>query len=207
MGPDDDADDPPIGPPPPRAERPWRHPSELGERPPPSPRSSGSSGAGPRRPGLWVVITASALVGTVLAVVVVGLVRELQPTSSERGDAVAGPGPAPESTLVNDASAVHEGRTLGPTLPRGSPGDPWLGITGRDADGAVLVTDVDESGPAATAGVAPGDLIVAVQRQAIASMAELQAVIAALEPGAVLVLDVMRDRAQVSLMAVLGVRA
>jgi S1-C subfamily serine protease len=205
MGPDDDADEVPAGPPPPPAERPWRHPSELDERRSPGPPGPGAAKAGPRRPGLWFVLTASALVGTVVAVIAVGLVSEMRP-EAKGGDASAGSGPAVASTLVGDAPAVNEGRTLGPTITRGPVADrPWLGIQGTDGEGAVLVTGVTESGPAATAGIEPGDLIVAAQREAIETMAALQGLIARLEPGAVLVLDLLRGETRIRVMAVLGV--
>ncbi|MGH9116710.1 MAG: PDZ domain-containing protein [Acidimicrobiales bacterium] len=202
---DDDADDVPAGPPPPPAERPWRHPSELDERRSPAPSGPGVARAGPRRPGLWFVLTASALVGTVVAVIAVGLISEMRPKAAKGGEASAGSDPGSASTLVGDAPAVNEGRTLGPTITRRPVADrPWLGIQGTDAEGAVLVTGVAEPGPAATAGVEPGDLIVAAQQEAIDSMAALQALIARREPGDVLVLDLLRGDTRVRVMAVLG---
>ena len=208
MGPDDDADELPAGPPPPPSERPWRHPSELAA-PRPAPRSVAARGTTPlRRPGRWFVITASALVGTVVAVIAVGLVLEMRPTTGKGGDASVGTDEAGASTRAGDAAAIREGRTLGPTITRRPLDDrAWLGIEGTDEGGAVRVTRVIDSGPAATAGVQPGDVILAAQREAIGSMADLQALIATLDPGVVLVLDLLRGQTRMQVMAVLGVRS
>jgi S1-C subfamily serine protease len=198
MGPDDDADDLPTGPPPPPAERPWLHPSEL----PPPPAVA----TGPSRPRLWMVLTASALVGTVVAVVVVGLVNQLAPPDTG-GDAAA-PAASVANTLATASSAAYDDRTLSSSLPRAATDRrAWLGIEGTDGDGGVLVTGVAESGPAATAGVHTGDLIVGAARESVESMRDLQAILARFDPGAVFVVEVIRDtHLRVRLMAVLGVR-
>ena len=135
------------------------------------------------------MFTVSAIVGTVAVVVVVALVRELPPTDVTDRDVATGPS-ASANTLL-DVSDLTGSRTFGPTIPRANAERAWLGIEGRDADGAVLVTAVVASGPAALAGVRAGDLIVAAEREAVATMAQLQALVAALEPGVVFVLDVL----------------
>jgi membrane-associated protease RseP (regulator of RpoE activity) len=224
MGPDDDADDFLPRPPPPRTERPWRHPSEIDER------AAALGATTTKRPHLWIVLTASALVGTVVALGMVALVREI---GSSGGGGVANraalststepdasgdggqPGDADEEAEepgVDDtgAAGTQDGRTagtLGSTLAQPSGAAPWLGIEGMDADGGVLVTGVAAAGPAATAGVRPGDVIVAAERKAVATLAELRTMLDRFEPGAVVVLDVLRDRYRVRLMAVLGVRS
>jgi C-terminal processing protease CtpA/Prc len=203
MGPDDDADDLPPRPPPPRAQRPWRHPSEL------EARSQAS-----KRPKLWIVVTASALVGTVMAVVMVGLVREFGSSGADSEaatDAALAPVPSREGNDGSDTAnsgTVGTLGTLGSTLAQSTPGaTPWLGIEGTDVDGGVLVTGVAAEGPAATAGVRPGDLIVAAEREPVATMADLRAIMANFEPGSIFVLDVLRTHYRVRLMAVLGVRS
>jgi hypothetical protein len=218
MGPDDDADDLPPRPPPPRTERPWLHPSEVDEA------AKGTMAARTptmKRPDLWTVITASALVGTVVAVVMVGLVRELGSSGTDAAvsDASLTPDrqasqddgsddsvPSDDDTTVTGAGAP----ALGSTLSQPQPSDgatPWLGIDGMDVDGGVLVTGVTAGGPAATAGVRPGDLIVAAERQAVATLGDLRDLLSRFEPGAIFVLDVLREQYRVRLMAVLGVRA
>jgi membrane-associated protease RseP (regulator of RpoE activity) len=207
MGPHDDADDLPTGPPP-REERPWLHPSEL-PPPPAGPEATAvrAYAAGPSRPRLWIVLTASALVGTVVAVVVVGLVHQLGPTDND-GDAAAPPMSA-AGTLATASSVVYDERPVSSSAPRAAiDRRAWLGIEGADADGGVLVTGVADSGPAATAGVHTGDLIVAAARETVASMDDLQAILARFDPGAVFVVEVLRDaHLRIRLMAVLGARA
>src|SRR5687768_8047719 len=116
------------------------------------------------------------LVGTVAVVVVVALARELP--AQDAADADGATGPEGSANTLLEVSDIRGGRTLGPTITRHATEEAWLGIEGRDADGAVLVTRVVASGPASTAGLRPGDLIVAAQRQMVASMAELQALVA-----------------------------
>jgi membrane-associated protease RseP (regulator of RpoE activity) len=220
MGPDDDADDLPPRPPPPRTERPWLHPSELDE----SAVSTAARTPAMKRPDLWTVITASALVGTVVAVVMVGLVRELGSSGTDAAvtDASVTPErqapqdegsddsvPSDDDSSVTGAGAPALGSTLS-TLTQPQPSGataPWLGIDGMDVDGGVLVTGLTPGGPAATAGMRPGDLIVAAERQAVATLDDLRAMLSRFEPGATFVLDVLREHYRVRLMAVLGVRA
>jgi C-terminal processing protease CtpA/Prc len=200
MGTDDDADELPPSPPPPRTERPWRHPSELDERSLPT-----------KRPNIWIVLTASALVGTVVAVVMVGLVRELGSSGGDNDaatDAALAPTSSREETDASDTLNPGTVSTLGSTLAQAAPSaTPWLGIEGTDVDGGVLVTGVTAEGPAATAGVRPGDLIVAAEREPVATMADLRTMLAHFEPGSIFVLDVVRTHYRVRLMAVLGVRS
>jgi S1-C subfamily serine protease len=50
---------------------------------------------------------------------------------------------------------------------RQGPPRPWLGVYLHDEDGRVVVQDVAPNGPAATAGLAPGDQIAAISDQPI----------------------------------------
>lgn len=61
---------------------------------------------------------------------------------------------------------VRYGRTTAP--PR-----PWLGVYATDSPEGVVVTGVAPGGPAATAGVAEGDALVALDGAAVADLAEL----------------------------------
>lgn len=65
---------------------------------------------------------------------------------------------------------------------------PWLGITARDPDDesgrpGSLVTEVTADGPAAAAGMLPGDLIVAIGGHGIDGAASMVATLRAHEPG------------------------
>ena len=60
---------------------------------------------------------------------------------------------------------VADGRRPGPARP-------WLGLSPTAAHGRVFVDSVSEGGPAARAGLAPDDLIVAVGATPVASLAE-----------------------------------
>jgi len=64
---------------------------------------------------------------------------------------------------VLDELLAH-GRRQGP--PR-----PWLGVYLQDEDGRVVVQDVAPNGPAATAGLAPGDQIAAISDQPVVQVA------------------------------------
>jgi serine protease Do len=63
------------------------------------------------------------------------------------------------------ADLLSEGR------PRGPP-KPWLGIYTGELNGKLVVTRVADEGPAARAGVTPGDVLVGVGRQPVTSIAD-----------------------------------
>lgn len=103
---------------------------------------------------------------------------------------------------------VEEGRVV-----RG-----YLGIVIRDLtpelaramdapveDGAVLVA-VERGGPAAEAGLRPGDVVVAVDGERVESAAELSRAVARLRPGRRLTLQVFRDGEAREVEVVLGER-
>ena len=52
-------------------------------------------------------------------------------------------------------------------------GRPWLGMGTENLHGLLVVTRVSPDGPAAAAGVEPGDIVVGVSNAAVASQAEL----------------------------------
>ena len=67
---------------------------------------------------------------------------------------------------------------------------------GLEARAGALVADVVSGGPAAKAGIRPGDIIVAFQKQAVQDPHELTRRIAGTPPGAEVTLDVARDNAK-----------
>jgi S1-C subfamily serine protease len=78
----------------------------------------------------------------------------------------------------------------------------WLGVQGSDldprtagdlgVDGGARVEEVVDGSPAAEAGVVPTDVIVAVEDEAVASMASLVISLREREPGDEVALDVVR---------------
>lgn len=82
----------------------------------------------------------------------------------------------------------------------------WLGVEGTDRapTGGAVVEEVQTDGPAARAGLAPGDVIERVDDQPIASMADLQRTLRPLAPGTGVVITVDRHHRTVVLKATLG---
>ncbi|MGF1639461.1 MAG: S1C family serine protease [Rhodospirillales bacterium] len=58
---------------------------------------------------------------------------------------------------------------------RGSPPTPWLGLYAGEASGRVFVTRTADGGPAARAGLRPGDMIIAVAGEHVAGLADFLA--------------------------------
>ncbi len=67
-----------------------------------------------------------------------------------------------------------------------------------------LVSSVDQGGPAARAGLQPGDVIVRMQGQEIDRSSDLPAQVAALKPGTVATLDVIRNGVPKTLTVTIG---
>lgn len=72
----------------------------------------------------------------------------------------------------------------------------WLGLHGRDQDLGAGVDDVVPGGPAARAGVQPGDVVVAVDGEPTPSMASLIAALRLHLPGDIVTLTLHRDGAR-----------
>jgi S1-C subfamily serine protease len=76
---------------------------------------------------------------------------------------------------------------------RDGPGRPWLGVTSREIGGKVLVAAVAEGGPAAQAGLGPGDVILGVGGAPITGLADFyRKVWATGDPGVAVPLQVIR---------------
>lgn len=90
-------------------------------------------------------------------------------------------------------------------------GRPWLGVSWDEVNprgpgaGGVRLTAVAPGGPAAAAGLAPGDVIVAVDDEPIATGDDLRALLGASGPGAVVTLKVLREGRTRDVVATLGV--
>ena len=92
----------------------------------------------------------------------------------------------------------------------------WLGIEGRDldnrsardagVDGGAVVESVVEGGPAGTAGLAAGDVIVGLSGETVPSMSALVIALRERDPGEVVELEVLRDGERVTVPVELGVR-
>jgi len=75
---------------------------------------------------------------------------------------------------------------------------PWLGLSGRDepgTDGGAVVQSVADDSPAAAAGLAPGDLVIAMDGEPVTSMATLALGLRTYDAGAVVDLTYVRGSA------------
>jgi S1-C subfamily serine protease len=74
------------------------------------------------------------------------------------------------------------------------PARPWLGLTAQEVEDAIVVAGFVENGPAAKAGLRPGDRIIAVRDDPVSSLASLWRKVWAGGPaGSEVVLQVVRD--------------
>lgn len=92
----------------------------------------------------------------------------------------------------------------------------WLGVAaqsltadlgrafGAPLERGLLVTDVTAGGPAAAAGLTRGTVVVAIERRALATVSDLEDVLAVIPPGRVVILDVWRNGRQESMSLALG---
>jgi S1-C subfamily serine protease len=77
---------------------------------------------------------------------------------------------------------------------RDAPGHPWVGVSALEHAGHVIVRSVADDGPAETAGVRPGDVLLAVGDTQVGTLAELYREIWGLgQPGVTVPLRVMRQ--------------
>src|SRR5262249_36916356 len=74
------------------------------------------------------------------------------------------------------------------------PARPWLGVYTVESGGKVVVADVAESGPAASAGMQQGDVIASVRDGSVEGLADLYRKVWASGPaGTEIPLEVVRD--------------
>ncbi|SLN27541.1 S1C family serine protease [Oceanibacterium hippocampi] len=123
------------------------------------------------------------------------------------GDARPGPPPEPGNMFVPIDLLKP---ILGDLLAGGrveAPPHPWFGMFTRDTDDGVVVSAVTPDGPAAGAGIRPGDKVVAVGGMPVGAMAELFRTAWAMgPPGTVIELGLERDGAPLSLPVTTGDR-
>ena len=75
---------------------------------------------------------------------------------------------------------------------------------GLDRPRGALVAEVDKDGPAAKAGLKPGDVLLAVNGKPIERSAEVPPLVAALKPGSKVAFEVWRDRAKRTIEVTVG---
>ena len=114
---------------------------------------------------------------------------------------------------VSTAKLVLDGIVKDGRVVRG-----WIGVEpnelspelaetfGVKADSGVIITGVLQAGPAAQAGMRPGDVIVQVGDKAIRNVSELLTAVAALKPGEAAKFDVRRGEGPVELQITPGLR-
>lgn len=84
---------------------------------------------------------------------------------------------------------------------RAEPPPPWLGLFAREAQGRVFVTRVADEGPASTAGIKPGDVIIGVDGERVGDLPDFYRRVRALgTAGTAVPLDVVRrDAAELAI--------
>ena len=114
---------------------------------------------------------------------------------------------------VATAKLVLEGIVKDGQVTRG-----WIGVEpnelspelaetfGVKAKEGVIITGVLQNGPAATAGIKPGDVIVAVADKSVSNVSELLTNVAALKPGTASTFSVLRRDEKIALNVTPGVR-
>ena len=114
---------------------------------------------------------------------------------------------------VSTAKLVMEGIVKDGQVTRG-----WIGVEPNDlspelaetfgvtARAGVIITGVLQNGPAAQAGIRPGDVIAAVQGQLVSNVSELLSRVAALKPGLAADFTVLRRDEKLSLKVIPGTR-
>ncbi len=118
----------------------------------------------------------AALIGPTGALMGVGSLQMQQETADGRPSIINMS--VPIELLPPILDDLSRGRQVHP--PR-----PWLGVLSHDAGANVVVSDVTEGGPADRAEVRPGDIILAVAGQPVASLADFYTKLWALGPAGV----------------------
>lgn len=81
---------------------------------------------------------------------------------------------------------------------------PWLGVSGRDASNGALIASVRDDSPADDGGLEAGDTVVAVDGQAVPTMAALALAVRDQSVGDAVTLTVRRDGEEQALAVTLG---
>ena len=118
---------------------------------------------------------------------------------------------------VSTAKQVLEGIVKDGQVTRG-----WIGVEPQELNaelaetfnvkaefaksGGVIITGVLQNGPAAQAGIQPGDVVVAVNGKAVGSVTELLGAVAALKPGVAAPLTVLRKDSKTDIAVTPGKR-
>jgi serine protease Do len=97
-------------------------------------------------------------------------------------------------------------RIVAQLLANGSIERGWLGVSVEDRDSAVIIATLDRTGPAARAGVRPGDQVIAVKGEPIDSSRSLIKAVAAERPGISIRLTVRRAGRQMDIAVNVGRR-
>ena len=114
---------------------------------------------------------------------------------------------------VSTAKQVLEGIVRDGRVTRG-----WIGVEPNDlspelaetfdvqAESGVIITGVLQNGPAALAGIRPGDVIVSIAERPVPDVAQLLSLVASLKPGTVARFVVERKDKKLELDVTPGVR-
>ncbi len=118
---------------------------------------------------------------------------------------------------VSTAKQVLDGIVKDGQVTRG-----WIGVEPQDLNpelaetfglkpavaknGGVIITGVLQNGPAAQAGIQPGDVVTAVNGKAVGNVSQLLTAVAALKPGTPAPLTVLRKESQVEIAVTPGKR-
>ncbi len=86
-------------------------------------------------------------------------------------------------------------------------GHGFLGVALQDTDTGVTVEQVVDGSAAADAGLQVGDIITAINGQALTAAADAGSIIAALNPGDTVTIDFTRSGSAMSVMATLGAQS
>jgi serine protease Do len=97
-------------------------------------------------------------------------------------------------------------QVVGQLLSKGTIERGWLGVSVEDRDEGVLISGIDRAGPAARAGVRPGDSVVAINGETVSSSRGLIRAVAAVTPGNSARLTVRRQGQTMEFPVVVGLR-
>ena len=114
---------------------------------------------------------------------------------------------------VNTARQVMEGLVKDGRVTRG-----WIGVEPNDlspelaetfdvkATEGVIITGVLRNGPAAAAGIHPGDVIVSIDSKSVTDVTQLMSVVSALKPGVAVQFAIVRKNRQMAIQVTPGTR-